>query len=82
MSWGAWRNTGTYRGSLGSREQRQKRTSNYGDVEYRWVDDPEPETWGSWSDTGETRENPDTFITEYEQKRTSNYGNVEYRWSE
>ena len=80
--WGSWKDTGKKRGSLAARKKEQVRTSEGGDRQTRWVRDPEPIKWGSWTDTGEYRENPDTFITEYEQKRTSNYGNVEYRWIE
>ena len=80
--WSVWSDTGNYRGCGPTHEAERTRTSDQGETQTRWFDDPQPETWGNWIDTGEYRENPDTFITEYEQKRTSNCGNVEYRWSE
>ena len=64
----------------------QSRWRNDSSTQYRWVDSPEPLRWGnwtdvspsetrnrsvgSWTDTGRTREDPITFVVEYEQQRT------------
>ena len=74
------------------REKRQERTSHSGNrnetrwvdttstVGSRWISDPEPETWGSWRDTGRTRQHDIELTVEKEQSRTSNYGNTQTRW--
>ena len=41
----------------------------------------EPETWGSWTDTGERRISPDDeLIRQRKETRTSNCNNTETRW--
>ena len=62
-----------------TRSQRQESTNQCGGTRFNSVTtegttyryDTVTETWGSWTDTGRTREDPITFIVEYEQERFS-----------
>ena len=85
--WEAWTRTNNHRGSAQNREAEESRTSNLGNTETRWVPDPEPETWGTWTDTGRVRVQtgpaPDfDRIYQKEQSRTSSYDNTESKWIE
>lgn len=62
-----------------TRSQRQQSTNQCGGTRFKSVTtegatyryDTVTETWGRWTDTGRTREDPITFIVEYEQERFS-----------
>ena len=76
--WRPWEDTGTTRGCGPSQEKEQRRTSNRGGIQHRWMSDSRPEVWGSWSGTGRTLGSGQT--REAQESRTSNCNNTETRW--
>ena len=79
-SWGNWADTGVYRNSGGRREKQQKRTSNTGLVQYKWIDQGAL-SWGSWQGTGVYRgEDEDREQQESRSTTYSSYNSTEYPW--
>ena len=75
--WGPWVDTGERLGPPYFVKE-QERTSNWGNTQTQWVADTEPEVWGAWSRTGNTR--GDLGNREAEETRISNHGNAQTRW--
>ena len=85
--WGEWMDTDPveYRRDGLTRERKQIRTSNLGNVEVTWIHDPEPAeplppTPGNWVDTDPVVYRGDGLTRERKQTRTWSDGRVEIRW--
>ena len=84
ITWGGWIDTGNYRTNPEDHEEEQKeqrRTPNYGDVEYRWVFHrfiPDDEVWEPWSPTNNYRGT--LADRERQWERSSNLGGYQTEW--
>ena len=72
-----WRKEQFQTSNLGNRRTRWVSASR---ISFRWRDYPEALRWGSWTDTGQQRENQVLLIIEKEQERTSHCGDTQTRW--
>ena len=74
-----WVATGNTRGCGPTYEYEESLYSGSGALYFRWVSDPQTETWGAWADTGNTM-SIGGGVWVKEQTRTSDCGNTETQW--